>query len=55
MFPRTLLLLIPLTRARDCGQEDIEKRDVSGCITVRHVKHIGQCVTADPRATLASI
>ena len=48
-----LLLVLSLAAARDCGQAEIDARDVSGCITVRHVKRIGQYAAAQIPAPAA--
>jgi len=37
----SLMCLAPSATARDCGQEELHARDISGCITLTHVKHIG--------------
>jgi len=36
-----LVLACTGTEARECGQEEIDKQDITGCVSVRHMEYIG--------------
>ena len=38
---RLFALLLPLCAARDCGQAEMDARDITGCINLLHIRRLG--------------